>query len=72
MSSATLSRAAAERSDLEDELRHIRDLVFLRDLLRERGATAGELRAYDAVIDEARAQLAQSAKHASARYATAA
>jgi hypothetical protein len=49
-----------------------RFLVFIRDLLKQRGETSTELRQYDAVINEARAQLAESAKLASARYADAA
>jgi hypothetical protein len=76
MSTATVPRIVSGQSDLQDELqaelRHIRDLVFVRNMLRERGATSTELRESDAVIDEARAQLAESAKRASARYATAA
>ncbi len=77
MSTATLPRIVSVQTDLlqdelQDELRHIRDLVFIRDLLRERGETSTELREYDTVIKEARAQLAESAKRASARYATAA
>ena len=76
MSTATLPRIVPGQSDLlqdelQDELRHIRDLVFIRDLLRERGDTSNELGEYDVVINEARAQLAESAKRASARYATA-
>lgn len=57
--------------EVDAEIRHIRDLVFLRSLLAERGATADELLQYDAVITASRAQLASSAKRA-ARYATAA
>ena len=77
MSTATLPRIPSVQTDLlqdelQDELRHIRDLVFIRDLLRERGEPSNELRQYDAVINEARAQLAESAKRASACYATAA
>jgi len=76
MSIATVPRIVSGQSDvqgeLQAELRHIRDLVFVRNMLRERGATSTELREYDAVIDEARAQLAESSKRASARYATAA
>jgi CHAD domain-containing protein len=76
MSTATLPRTVSGRSDLhdelQDELRHIRDLVFIRDLLRERGETSTELSEYDAVINEARAQLAESAKRDSASYAAAA
>jgi CHAD domain-containing protein len=77
MSTAALPRIVSVQSDLldgelHDELGHIRDLVFIRDLLRQRGETSAELREYDAVINEARAQLAESAKRASARYADAA
>jgi hypothetical protein len=76
MSIATAPRAVSDHSDpqreLQAELRHIRDLVFVRDLLGERGAAPTELRKYDAVIDEARKQLAESAKRASAVYAAAA
>jgi CHAD domain-containing protein len=77
MSTATLPRivsgpSALLHDELQDELRHIRDLVFIRDLLRERGETSTELSEYDAVINEARAQLAESAKRDSAGYAAAA
>jgi hypothetical protein len=77
MSTVALPRIVSQQSDLrqeelQEELRHVRDLVFIRDLLKERGETSTELRAYDAVIDEARAQLAESAKRASSRYAAAA
>ena len=76
MSTATLPRIVSHsdllQDQLQDELRHIRDLVFIRDLLRERGETSTELMEYDVVIDEARAKLAESAKRASACYATAA
>jgi hypothetical protein len=77
MSTATLPRMVSRQSDLlqvelQVELRHIRDLVFIRDLLRERGETSSELSEYDEVIDEAWVQLAESAKRASACYATAA
>lgn len=76
MSIATVPGAVSGHSnpqrELQVELRHIRDLVFIRDLLRERGAGPTELREYDSVIDEARGQLAESAKRASAVYAAAA
>jgi CHAD domain-containing protein len=73
MSTTALPRIAAVQSDPpEDELGHIRDLVFIRDLLRQRGEPSTELGEYDAVINEARAQLAESAKRSSARYANAA
>ena len=45
MSLATVTWMAADpEGELEDELRHIRDLVLVRDLLRRRGADAAELR----------------------------
>ena len=76
MSTAAVTVSASTwlqpQDELHEELRHIRDLVFVRNLLRDRRATPTELREYDAVIDEARTQLAESAKRASARYATAA
>jgi CHAD domain-containing protein len=72
MTTATLPRIVSSQSDMQDELRHIRDLVFIRDLLSERGEPSTELREYDAVINEARAHLAESAKRTSARYAPAA
>ena len=57
--------------EVDAEIRHIRDLVFLRAVLAERGATADELQQYDAVIAERRSKLARSAKRA-AVYAPAA
>lgn len=59
-------------TELEDELRHIRDLVFVRHLLCERGATEAELRDCDATIEQAHALLAEAAKRASVPYAAAA
>ena len=60
MSSATVPGAVSGHSDpqndLHVELRHIRDLIFIRDLLRERGAASTELGEYDAVVDEAPTQ----------------
>jgi CHAD domain-containing protein len=77
MSTATLPRIVSRQSDLlhdelQDELCHIRDLVFIRDLLKERGETSTELGEYEAVINVARAQLAESARRDSACYAAAA
>jgi hypothetical protein len=69
MATIQLPRTDAE---LTDELAHIRDLVFVRDLLRDRGAGAGELDECDAVIEVAQARLAELARRASARYAAAA
>jgi hypothetical protein len=57
------------QADVDKEIRHIRDLVFVRTLLSTRGATEAELRTYDATIGDARSQLAETAKRA---YATAA
>ena len=60
MSSATVPGAVSGHSDpqndLHVELRHIRDLIFIRDLLREGGAASTELGEYDAVVDEAPTQ----------------
>jgi hypothetical protein len=77
MSIATLPRDVAgghsdPQKELQVELRHVQDLIFIRDLLRERGAASSELREYASVIDAARTQLAASAKRASAVYAAAA
>jgi hypothetical protein len=76
VSSANVSRMYRNPTDpqdaVDDEIRHIRDLVFVRNLLAKRGATYAELRDCDTVIDGVRRQLAHSAKRASARYATAA
>lgn len=58
--------------DLQDEVRHVRDLVLLRDLLRARGATAAELQEYAATIGRARTRLAEASKRASTPYAAAA
>jgi len=76
VSTANVTRMNRKLSDpqaeVDDEIRHIRDLVFVRNLLARRGATYAELRDCDTVIDGVRQQLADSAKRASARYATAA
>jgi hypothetical protein len=60
------------RAELEEELRHVRDLVLLRELLRRRGAAPDELRECDAAIAGARGRLAESAKRASGAHAPAA
>lgn len=57
--------------EVDAEIRHVRDLVYLRSLLAERGATMDELRQYDAAIAERRSELARSVKRA-AGYAAAA
>jgi len=58
--------------EVESDLRHIQDLVFVRDLLAAHGATPAELTEYDAVIDGVRRQLAQDAKRDASRFPTAA
>ncbi len=67
---------APDQSDPErevgGELRHLRDLVFLRELLRDRGATGAELAGYDATVAHARAGLAESVRRAAASYDNAA
>lgn len=72
MTTAKMRRMAPRldsQQHVDDELRHIQDLVFVRDLLAERGATRTELRECDAVIDGLRRALAVSARRAAARYA---
>ena len=59
-------------TDLHDELRHVRDLVCLRELLRSHGATAMELDRHDATIRGAHARLARCAKADTTRLAEAA
>jgi len=75
MSTANVTPMYRKLSDpqveVDAEIRHVRDLVFLRALLAGRGATEDELRQYDAAIAERRSQLARSVKRA-ARYAAAA
>jgi hypothetical protein len=60
------------KAELDDELRHIQNLVFIRDLLRARGATADELEACDVVIEDTRARIATSARGHASHYAPAA
>ena len=75
MSVTTLKQSglrAFDQQELRDERRHIRDLIFVRNLLRAHGATATELRSYDRVINEARGQLADLARRVSGSYAAAA
>jgi len=75
MSTANVTPMYRKLSDpqveVDAEIRHVRDLVYLRALLAERGATEDELRQYDAAIAERRSELARSVKRA-ARYAAAA
>ncbi|HXH97927.1 MAG TPA: hypothetical protein VNH40_12025 [Gaiellaceae bacterium] len=72
MSTATVHPIAFDTSDLQGEVRHIRDLVFVRRLLDERGATAVELAECDATIRDARMRLAESSRLLAERYASAA
>ena len=47
---------------VEQEIRHVHDLLSLRDLLADRGITEEELRRYDAAILAARNRLATLAR----------
>ena len=47
---------------VEQEIRHVHDLLSLRDLLADRGITKDELRRYDAAILAARNRLATLAR----------
>jgi len=47
---------------VEQEIRHVHDLLALRDLLSDRGITEEELRRYDAAILAARNRLATLAR----------
>ena len=49
---------------LDQEIRHVHDLLFLRDLLADRGVGAEELQRYDAAIAAAREQLAEVSRAA--------
>lgn len=46
------------KTALSSELGHVQDLLFVRNLLAERGATKDELRQYDATIARARRRAA--------------
>ena len=52
--------------DVDEEIRHIRGLVLIRQLMAERGAPAHELRECDAVIEACRTRLADLAVRAGA------
>lgn len=47
---------------VQQEIRHIHDLLSIRDLLAARGVTAQELQHYDAAILAARNRLASLAR----------
>src|ERR1022692_1730859 len=75
MSSANVTRMKKvydPHGVVDDDLRHIQDLVFVRDLLAAHGATPAELKEYDAVIDGVRRQLARDAKSDATQFPTAA
>jgi len=55
------------QAEVDEEIRHIRDLVVIRTLLSTRGATAAQLREYDAAIDDARRRLAETAQRTAPR-----
>jgi hypothetical protein len=63
---------SSPQAEVDEEIRHVRDLVFVRALLSTRGASEAELRECDAAIDDARGRLAEIAKRASAHVAIAA
>lgn len=46
---------------IEQEVRHLHDLIFLRDLLTDRGVSSHELRRYEAAIAAAQKRLAATA-----------
>lgn len=65
MSSANVTRMKKlyePQSAVGEESGHVRDLVFLREVLASHGATPSELRQYDAVIADARKELAEDAR----------
>ena len=47
---------------VQQEIRHVHNLLALRDLLADRGVAAQELRRYDAAIAAARERLATLAR----------
>ncbi|HEX3057232.1 MAG TPA: hypothetical protein VHP82_13955 [Gaiellaceae bacterium] len=49
---------------VDEEIRHVRGLVLIRQLLAERGAPSHELRECDAVIEAGRTRLADLAVRA--------
>ena len=51
---------------VDEEIRHIRGLVLIRQLLAERGVPPHELRECDAVIEACRTRLADLAVRAAA------
>lgn len=47
---------------VQQEIRHVHELLTLRDLLADRGVTEEELRRYDSAIEAARKRLAALAR----------
>jgi hypothetical protein len=56
-------------SAVEREIRHIHDLLYLRDLLADRGVASEEVQRYDAAVAVARDRLAEFARAATAEIA---
>ncbi len=54
---------------VQQEKRHIHDLLYLRDLLADRGVATEELRRYDSAIAEAHNRLADLVRAPIARLA---
>lgn len=48
--------------EVQQEIRHVHNLLSLRDLLADRGVAPEELRRYDAAIADARERLAKLAR----------
>jgi hypothetical protein len=67
-----ITAAAATDSKLERELRHLHDLVFVRDVLRARGASTDELEQCETVIMDARERVARMARRRAEPYRAAA
>ena len=62
LGSSTNRSATMTTKAVQQEIRHIHDLLSLRDLLADRGAADQELRRYDAAIATARERLASLAR----------
>lgn len=54
---------------VEQEISHIYDLLFLRDLFADCGVARSELRGYDTAIAKARERLAEAGRSGSTRLA---
>ncbi len=69
--SARFEQRRAQR-ETDEQLRHIRDLVRLRAILEQHGASEAELRQYDAEIARHRRRLAEVAQQVAVRHEAAA